>query len=834
VPRHPSRLAGCVLSLALLLTAAAPASAADPSSSLRPRSVSLPQHPTATTVPGELVVRFMSGTSAATRLRALRAVGAHRPERLGAPNTVLVRLPAAANAGAAIARLEHQPGVAYAEPNYLFRTFATPDDPRFADLWGLSSANDHDIDAPAAWNVTNGSDDVLVAVVDTGVDLAHPDLGDNIWTNPDETDDNVDNDGNGFIDDLHGWDFVGDDPDPHDQNGHGTHVAGTIGAGGNNGQGITGVAWDVSLMSLRAGSASGVLTNANVVAAFTYACDMGAQVVNASFGGPKALAVRDAIAACPDALFVVAAGNEGNNNDANAVYPCAFSQANIVCVAASNRADALASFSNFGHTSVDLAAPGDSILSATPNEVLFADGFESGLTNWDAQHDPSGILWRTTTSVAQSGSRSATDSRDGQYANGSNTWIQTGSPIDLSGGEDCQLDYAVRFDLQTQADWLFVEGRDGGSGPWSFIDGIPHGDFAWTGSTQGTMFDVPNPIEADGFHSPSAFNFRFRLLSNGSVRRDGAYVDDVVLHCLTGSHGADDFVRHSGTSMAAPHVAGVAALLLSAYPDATVAELKAALLDGADPKAGLATKTVSGGRLNARGALDQLDVVRPVASAPTVRLASAGSIGTDTVPLRVSWAASTDAAPSSGIDGYQLWRRAKIGGTWRAWQKVRDTAALSVVVDVAPGISQFRVRARDGGANWSTYKSGAAFTLGDPQGAPAIDFVRTWTSQTSGDFFDGSSRFSRLLDASAAHEFTGRQVAWIASRGPDRGRAKVFINGVLVETINLYAATRRHRQVVFITDPGVAETQTIMIKVISKGGQSSGTRVDVDAFITLN
>ena len=216
------------------------------------------------------------------------------------------------------------------------------------------------------------------------------------------------------------------------------------------------------------------------------------------------------------------------------------------------------------------------------------------------------------------------------------------------------------------------------------------------------------------------------------------------------------------------------------------------------------------------------------------RLASVGSVGTETVPLRVSWASASDAAPSSGIDGYQLWRRAKIGGTWRAWQRVRDTAALSVVVDVPPGISQFRVRARDGGANWSTYKSGAAFALGDPQAAPAIDFVKTWSTQSSGDFFDGSSRFSRLLDASAAHDFTGRQVAWIASRGPDRGRAKVFINGVLVETIDLYSATRRHRQVVFMTDPGAAETQTIMIKVISKSGLSSGTRVDLDAFITLN
>ena len=359
------------------------------------------------------------------------------------------------------------------------------------------------------------------------------------------------------MDDLHGWDFVDGDNDPADGIGHGTHVAGTIGANGDNGQGITGVAWDVSLLPIRAGDVE--LTTEDLVDSFDYACDMGAKVVNASFGGPDGSALGDAIAACPDTLFVVAAGNAGGDNDDpdEAQYPCAYGNANIACVAASDRTDQLADFSNFGATSVDLAAPGVSILSATPREVLFADGFESTLDAWVAE-SPSGKTWSRTEIAAASGEGSATDSAGGLYANGSNTWLRTASPIDLSAGSGCELDYAVRFHLQTSADWLLVEGREDG-GSWRVIDSGAPGNLAWTGNTNGAWIDWFEDLVADGFGGTTSFEPRFRLVSDGSTRHDGAYVDDVVVHCVTGSHGPDDFVRFSGTSMATPHVAGVAA-----------------------------------------------------------------------------------------------------------------------------------------------------------------------------------------------------------------------------------------------------------------------------------
>ncbi len=832
MPARPSRSARIVVSLALLLTVATPASAADPSG-LRPRTAGDHQVGHAASdaefVPGELIVRFEAGMSGSARRRAVDASGGRLSRALRTPRMAIVQLPANADARAAANVMARQAGVEYAEPNYLYRFSATPDDPRFAEMWGLHASNDHDIDAPAAWNVTTGSADVLVAVVDSGVDFSHPDLAGNIWTNPGEIADNgLDDDENGFIDDVHGWDFVHEDNVAQDNIGHGTHVAGTIGAEGDNGQGMTGVAWNVSLLPIRAGDVE--LEAVDVLEAFDYACQMGADIVNASFGGPSSFAVRQGITDCPGTLFVIAAGNSAKNVDNKPVYPCAYPDANIVCVAATDRKDRLAFFSNFGSTAVDLAAPGDSILSATPRQVLFADGFESSMDAWVVS-SPSGKDWSRTTAKKASGLGSATDSKQGDYANHSNTLMRTAVPLDLQVGNECQLDYAVRYDLQLFDDWLLVEGREG-SHPWRVIDSGADGDLAWTGSSDGIFVDWWEDLTADDFDGAGAFQVRFRLISNGSVRRDGAYVDDVAIHCVTGSHGSNDFVRFSGTSMAAPHVAGVAALMLSAYPDASVAELKAALLDGSDARGALDGKVRSGGRLNARGALDLLEAVAPVASEPTHRLVEKSKLSSSKVPIKVAWDAATDAAPSSGIDDYRLQLRSWDDGAWGSWSTVAKTAKLTATELLPPGRHQFRLRATDGAGNHSGWEVGDELLLRDAQGASTVDFTRTWSTQNGSSFYDGSTRYAGRL-ATATHSFTGKQVAWVASRGPNRGQAKVFIDGTLVETVDLYSATTKHRRVVFLQKWSTIGAHTIKIKVIAPSSESSSSRVDLDAFVTL-
>ncbi|HYZ90806.1 MAG TPA: S8 family peptidase, partial [Actinomycetota bacterium] len=316
--------------------------------------------------PAELLVRFEPG---ARQSEALASVGATLVERLPLRGLVRVRLESGASAAAADAALERRSDVAYAEPNALYDLYATPDDPNFPDLWGMAK-----IGAPAAWDSTTGSDSVTVAVVDSGVDYTHPDLAANIWSNADETPANgLDDDANGFADDVRGWDFYSGDADPQDLLGHGTHVAGTVGARGNNATDVAGVNWRVKLMPLRVGDQQ--LTLSAIVGGFAYACANGARVINGSFGGTGHDAMRDAIVACPNALFIFAAGNEAHNNDAMPTYPCSYPLANVVCVAATGADDTRAWFSNWGAVSVDLAAPGTNILSTVPADQLdYYDG----------------------------------------------------------------------------------------------------------------------------------------------------------------------------------------------------------------------------------------------------------------------------------------------------------------------------------------------------------------------------------------------------------------------------------------------------------------------------
>lgn len=278
----------------------------------------------------------------------------------------------------ALAFYQDLPGVSYAQQDYvLTASIAPPNDPGFTQLWGLHNTGqtggtaDVDIDALEAWDVATNANSVVVAVLDTGIDFTHPDLAANMWVNAAEASGRagVDDDGNGYIDDVHGYDFVNNDGVPMDDQGHGTHVAGTIGAVGNNGIGSTGVAWNVQLMGLKFLNSSGSGYTSDAVRALQYAARMGVQVVNASFGGGGfSQAMYDAIRAFGNqgGIFVAAAGNEATNNDVTPSYPANYDLPNVISVAASDSRDRLASFSNYG-TSVDIAAPGVSIYSTLPS-----------------------------------------------------------------------------------------------------------------------------------------------------------------------------------------------------------------------------------------------------------------------------------------------------------------------------------------------------------------------------------------------------------------------------------------------------------------------------------
>lgn len=276
---------------------------------------------------------------------------------------------------------EGQEDILYVEPNYTIHIDAVPNDPMLLKLWGLNSASDIDIDAPEAWDVSKGSKKVVVGIIDTGIDCKHPDLAPNCAVNPgemgkdasgaDKSKNKKDDDGNGLVDDWRGWDFVGKDNDATDDQGHGTHVAGTIGAVGNNATGVVGVNWEVSMLPLKFLDASGSGTLEDAVKAIEYSTKMGVTMTNNSWGGGGySKTMFAAIKAAQDKgiLFVAAAGNEANDNDAAASYPASYALANVISVAAIDSKNNLAGFSNYGAKSVHLAAPGAAIYSTYLNK----------------------------------------------------------------------------------------------------------------------------------------------------------------------------------------------------------------------------------------------------------------------------------------------------------------------------------------------------------------------------------------------------------------------------------------------------------------------------------
>jgi thermitase len=333
-------------------------------------------------VPGELIVRFSDRAPdpAALRTKVLRTL----ESRLGADALLgsrklktdqglsVIRLRRDAQLQQALSILTTTAGVEFAEPNYIVRlvedrplasSAGLPNDPDLSKNWGLSKIN-----IAPLWNEgVLGNQKIVVAVIDTGIDWTHPDLAANLWTNPKETAGNgKDDDGNGFVDDIHGWNFATKTADSNDDQGHGTHCAGVIGGVGNNGVGIAGVNWAVSLMPIKFLTASGSGTIEDGVEAINYARIMRVQVMSNSWGfNGTSQALKEAIQKASDAgiLFVAAAGNDSHDNELTPTLPGSYPIASVLSVAATDSDDRLASFSNWGRKSVHVAAPGVKIYS---------------------------------------------------------------------------------------------------------------------------------------------------------------------------------------------------------------------------------------------------------------------------------------------------------------------------------------------------------------------------------------------------------------------------------------------------------------------------------------
>ncbi|MBU6362821.1 MAG: S8 family serine peptidase [Acidobacteria bacterium] len=561
----------------------------------------------------DVLVRFDPGTPARNRARVrsrvLDAAGAEPREArrvVGLPGAWRVPVDEGATPAGVARRLDARSDVKWAVPDTPGTIQVVPNDPLFGNLWGLGNTGQQvqasppftgiagiDLGTTRAWDTTRGSANVSVAVLDSGTVPDHPDLVANLRTA------NARN----FVP---GADGIVDPAAIEDPNNHGTHVEGTIGAVGNNGVGVTGVAWTVGMTTVRVGDYRGIIQGDTFLEGLAYASGR-ARVVNISLGMPSVLIepATDVIRAHPNTLFVAAAGNEDMDNDSNPVAPCNVPLLNVLCVAAIDASGALASFSNFGATSVDVAAPGVAIQSTVPN---FGTAFEPAITS-DGQSPPRPAGWTQTPTETPTtgwtwrqtgGGMSYVDLEQAPGAgSGLKEWTIEAPGTFTPVGRACRMEAIVALDLNpAKSQAMGLQYAVSGDPEWHLAP-----DSAVSRDTDQNFVGWGGDLSAIEGESGVRLRVVVQSEKGAGVGPLNVSVARMAVKCIVPQAAGGDYAFLSGTSMAAPQVSGAAALLLSKNPGLTAVELKRALTSTVVPMAALTGKVVTGGRVDVNAAL---------------------------------------------------------------------------------------------------------------------------------------------------------------------------------------------------------------------------------------
>lgn len=560
--------------------------------------------------PNQVLVKFNPGVGAAARALTAQNNGAQAMQALGhQPDFVLAQLAPGQTVAQAVSAYASDPNVAYAQPNYIYHALAVPNDPQYGQLWAAKNTGQtiatgtyapttgtagNDMNLESAWNIQTDCSTVVVAVVDSGINYNSTDLAANMWA------------GNA----KHGQNFAADGAagDPMDLDGHGTHVAGIIGAVGNNGVAGAGVCWNAKLMAVRVLDATGTGSTASIIQGISYAITNGAKVINMSLGGGGAFdpAYSAAISSAQtgNVLVVVAAGNSNANNDATPTWPCNFTQPNLICVAALDQNYALASFSNWGATSVDVGAPGTNIYStwAGTNAVISdfhaanfptAGTLAAAPTGWTGSTTSVGGGWATSAS----GFLFDPFGTWGTTLYNANTDDRAYKTFNLAGVNAATMEAYVGINV-INGDFFNVNYKSTGGDP--FVGGVQATSV--TNWHDGSALVYPSgQINITPCISATC-SIGFQLLSGATTPKDiGVEMTNFSITTLTLNNTSYNTI--DGTSMASPEVAGVAALVWAHNPLFTYADVANAVKYGGRPTPALSGKTTTGKAVDALGSL---------------------------------------------------------------------------------------------------------------------------------------------------------------------------------------------------------------------------------------
>jgi subtilisin family serine protease len=584
--------------LGVVLTLVAQPSAVFSQSAMRASSA------TDSHVAGEVLVKFRPNSSGAQKQSSVALRNHSVLASLTPSGWMHVKIADGQTVAEALAAYQNDPSVEHAQPNYIYRKAAVPNDPQYNQLWGLKNTGQlvngtagisgSDINIEKAWDHITDCSVVIVAVLDSGVNYNHEDLVGNMWNGAPTVP-------------FHGYDFVDDDNNPIDGDGHGTHVAGTIAGRGNNGLGVAGVCWRASIMAVRVLDATGSGSSATIIPGIEFALAHGAKVINMSLGGaagsPSDVAFSAAIdgAQANDVVVVVAAGNSGVNVDlpGNGHRPCVFPQANLLCVAALDQNYTRSSFSNFGVVSVDVGAPGRNIRSlrgvqsaGPPITDDFNNGGMAPSLDWTISGGGWGYRLLQVSGTPVHVLVNPTNYLDlgATYTNNADSRVYR--EFNVSGNVAAILNFSTQHVLAS-GDVLTVNYKSSGGDP--FAGGV------FVDLHTSTSVGIENrSIDISPCISMTC-SVGFRLSTNASGTAEGIGVLDFSIDLFQSTNAS--YVTQNGTSMATPLVAGLATMLRAYNPQFTYVDVVNAIKNGGRSVNALSGITTTGKAIDVMASL---------------------------------------------------------------------------------------------------------------------------------------------------------------------------------------------------------------------------------------